>query len=164
MTKTIEQLKATILELFAELETKPQAKSMIKPVLETGQRIYAINGWGEAESFDYDPENLFQSAKLSLGSVFLNMKDLEDELKYRKLCYKLLKYTRGVDWGNLEQKKWGCWYNHSENIIEQGCHNKTASVYQIYFPTEEAREAAIKELTNDEWKFYFGYISKAVVL
>jgi len=90
MTKTIEQLKATILELFAELETKSEAK----PVLEVGQEYYYINPNGLICSLHWDNVR-WEKDTLSIGNVFLTKADAEDELKYRKLSHKLLKYTRG---------------------------------------------------------------------
>ena len=155
----IEQLKATILELFAELETKPEAK----PVLELRQPHYCIeNGEVVGRFWDNDEANI---ADLMVGNVFLTQADAEDELKYRKLCYKLLKYTRGVDWGDFRQDKYGLDYDFKDDagIIGRDVQNYTCDC-KIYFLTPEAREAAIKELTNDEWKFYFSYQSKAVVL
>jgi hypothetical protein len=36
--------------------------------------------------------------------------------------------------------------------------------YKIYFKSRKDRNGAFSELTNDEWKFYFSYQSKAIVL
>ena len=155
---SIEQLKAEILA-SVDAKIKEWQETQVKPALEVGKVYYYIDDcYIEVSKWDNDS---YAHKRLNKGNVFLTEQDALDEVKYRKLCHRLLKYTRG-EYGN--NNKYYLNFNSISNFLKEDWCASEWFCGKIHFPTPSARQAAIKELTPEEWKFYFSYQSKAVVM
>lgn len=150
MTKTRrEELEKIIADAQAELAALPEKPKTVWD-LTHGYACYRINADGGVACYLFDRS---EERCRDQGNVFLTHKEAKDEVRRNAIHTQLkrladgYKFTGGKENLSLE-------WNYAKNKILYNVSSWYKTARTVYFPSEQALKAVVKEIGEDKIEFY----------
>jgi len=140
----IEELKAFIEAIDAKPKTVWD--------LEEDDEYYVASYYGVVNCNIWDDDKV-DIKNRSLGSVFLTEQEAKDEVRRREIYTKLKRLAGGYEWKVGVENYYIA--THYPRILVN-CSDLFKHIGQVYFETNEAAQAAIDEIGEDDLKFLMG--------
>lgn len=150
-------------EKFLELIEKTKAETISKPI---GKRwkgkkndtYYSITSEGDLVD-DVENESAYDDSCYQFGNYFKTIDEAdfarEKHFIYQQLSdYALEHNTEAINWENFQQNKFCIAYDYQDNDLFIDVMQITKYPNTVYFTSEKIAENAIKEIGEDNIKYY----------